>query len=278
LGGGVDFEAVDKSAHWLYYRVMIAPYGACFNSMYKYIKPFGYHVSASSIGETWLDLVEATILHGEKTHDEKRERMSLQNVRILVENPTLPDELIEKYGDKKKIEDIVFLTFKGEKMYDCDVKPSFSPGPKSYYARLKEGKMEKYIVERLAEIPESKKAIISFIHWDDYKAVLENPYDDYLPCIVSIQFRLLETTDKYAMTVNFNSRSIDAFQKCNGNMIAIYMLAKRIEDALKPRLKKPVKLELIDGMITDAHIYEECYQDAIKTVNKFRSNGFSRTK
>ncbi len=234
--------------------------------MYSLIEPFGYHVSADSIGEVWLGLVAAIAEKGEIAFDEGRERLCLQNVRVRINNPALPDPILDKFADPKKISDIVHLTFQGEVMYDCDIKPSFSPGAKSYYARIKEGQMDTYIVERLAEIPESKKAVISFIQWDDYKAVLANPRDDYLPCIVSIQFRLIEHEGGYNMTVNFNARSIDAYQKSNGNMVAIYLLATKIRDQLSLRLKKPVTVASIDGFITDAHIYKECYDDARQTL------------
>lgn len=238
--------------------------------MYKLIKPFGYHVAAKSIGQAWIDMVEAIVANGEKTFDEGRERLCLQNVRIHIDSPTLTDRLINKYANKKNIDDIVHLTFNGETMYDFDVKPSFSPGAKSYYARLKEGKMTEFVVERLSKIPESKKAVISFIHWNDYKSVLANPYDDYLPCIVSVQFRLLPTDDGYAMNVVFNSRSIDAYQKSNGNMVAITILANNISEELSSRLDKKVFLNSIDGLITDAHIYQECYEDARKLVSNYK--------
>jgi thymidylate synthase len=238
--------------------------------MYKLIKPFGYNIDAESIGQAWIDLVDAIVTNGEKTFDEGRERLSLQNVRIRVDSPFLPDHIINKYANKKNIDDIVHLTFNGETMYDFDVKPSFSPGAKSYYARLKEGKMVEFVVERLAKIPESKKAVISFIHWNDYKSVLANPYDDYLPCIISIQFRLVPVDGEYAMNVVFNSRSIDAYQKSNGNMVAIAMLANNISNELSSRLSKKVLLTSIDGLITDAHIYQECYKDARKLVSNYK--------
>ena len=42
---------------------------------------------------------------------------------------------------------------------------------------------------------------MSFIHWDDYKAILANPKDDYLPCVTTIQFRLLEIDGSFKMNV-----------------------------------------------------------------------------
>ncbi len=234
--------------------------------MYVKVEPFGFNVYGETIGSTWLSLVEAIVKNGELDDDEGRKRLCLQNVRIHSETQLLPDELIDKYGIKANIDAIVHLTFDGEVMYDFDVKPSFTPGSKSYYARLKEGKMVEYVVERLSNIPESKKAIISFIEWNDYKAVLAKPKDDYLPCITTIQFRLIKNGEGWKMNTVFNARSIDAFQKANGNLVAIVLLAKKIAEQLATNLKCPITLNTLDGMITDAHIYQETIEDAKKLV------------
>lgn len=244
--------------------------------MIKFIEPFGYHIDAGSVGEAWLDLLEAIVAHGDKTFDEGRARLSLQNVRIRLSDFRLPDPLIEKYGDKEKIDGIVYLTFKGEEMYDFDVVPSFSPGARSYYARIKEGRMDEYVVKRLTNIPESKKGVISFIHWDDYKAVLDTPFDDYLPCILTVQLRMLERGDGYVLNTIFNARSLDAFQKGNGNLIAIGMLAGRIARRLEENLGKSVEIGSIDGLVTDAHVYDECLADARHILLDNKKHGESR--
>lgn len=230
--------------------------------MFQFINPYGCHVNADSIGQAWLDLLDAIIGKGEKTFDEGRVRLSLQNVRIRLSKFQFPDELIEKYGDKEKIDGIIYLTFKGEEMYDFDVVPSFSPGARSYYARIKEGRMDEYVIKRLTKIPESKKGVISFIHWDDYKAVLDTPYDDYLPCILTVQFRMLEKGNKYHLNTIFHARSLDAFQKGNGNLMAIGMLTNKIAKKLGENLKKPIVIGPIDGLITDVHVYGECLEKA----------------
>ena len=148
--------------------------------MYVKLEPFGVCVYGERIGSTWLSLVESILKNGEETTDEGRRRISLQNIRIRSSYQNTTDPIIEKYANKKNIQKILDLTFKESEMYDFDVNPSFSRGSKSYYARIEEGKMIDYVVERLSLIPESKKAVMSFIHWDDYKAVLANPKDDYL--------------------------------------------------------------------------------------------------
>jgi thymidylate synthase len=72
------------------------------------------------------------------------------------------------------------------------------------------------------------------------------------------------------MNVVFNSRSIDAYQKSNGNMVAIAMLANDISEKLSSKLGKKVFLNSIDGLVTDAHIYQECYEDARKLVSNYK--------
>lgn len=156
-------------------------------------------------------------------------------------------------------------------MYDFDVLPSFRAGSKSYHARIKEGRMLEYVTKRLSQIPESKKAVMSFINWDDYKTVLDTPYDDYLPCILTIHFRIFEENDtNYLMNVNFNARSLDIFQKGIGNIIAIKMLGENVSKILSKNLRKNVKLNLLDGFISDMHIYSENYREVKNILDELQ--------
>jgi len=237
--------------------------------MYQRIKPFGIHVNAKTIGEGWMDLIEAVLQDGKKTYDEGRGRLSLQNVRIRISCPKPIDPILKKFADRANLDAVIYLTFKGEEMYDFDVIPSFSPGAKSYYGRLKEGRMIEYVIKRLSLIPESKKGVISFIHWDDYKAVLDTPYDDYLPCILVIQIRLLKQKGHFLANINWMARSLDIFQKGNGNIVAITMIANKIIKKLKHNLKTSIKIQALDGFITDVHIYNECLEKARETLKKY---------
>lgn len=240
--------------------------------MYVKLEPFGVCVYGERIGSTWLSLVEAILKNGEESVDEGRRRMSLQNIRIRSSYQYTNDPIIEKYANKKNIQKILDLTFKEPEMYDFDVNPSFSSGSKSYYARIEEGKMVDYVVERLSLIPESKKAVMSFIHWDDYKAVLANPKDDYLPCVTTIQFRLLENDGSFKMNVVFTARSMDAYQKGVGNFIAIATMSKKIAERLEKNLDKKIDIGSLDGIITDAHIYTENIYDAQELLKKYKKH------
>jgi len=245
--------------------------------MYVKLEPFGWNIYGETIGGAWLSLVEAITKNGVLTKDEDRKRLSLQNIRIKSATQSLPDSLVEKYGNKKNIDEMINLTFNETIMHDFDVVPSFSPGSKSYYARLKDWKMLDFVVERLAKIPESKKAIMSFIRQEDYQRVLEKPRDDYLPCITTIQFRLIKIDDKrgYHMNTLFNARSIDAYQKAAGNFVAISLLSGDVAKRLTEKLKTQVWIGSLDGFLTDAHIYQESLEEAgavIKLYKRYEQN------
>ncbi len=239
--------------------------------MYLKLDPFGVQIYGKTLGDAWLSLVAAIIKHGDTCYDEKRKRIALQNVRIKINRHSLSDKLIEKLGDKNNLKEIINLTFKDKKMRDCDVVPSFRIGAKSYHQRIKEGQMDEFVIKRLCLIPESKKAVMVFPTWQDYKAVLKNPWDDYLPCVVALQFRLVETKQGWKMNTVFFCRSIDSFQKFHGNLVAISMLSHKIMNALHKKLKRKITMNSIDGFNTDAHIYEENIKAAKKLYKKANS-------
>jgi len=241
--------------------------------MYVKLEPFGYNIYGETIGSVWLSLIEAVSKNGTLTEDEGRKRLSLQNIRIKSATQVFPDSLIEKYGNKKNVDEIISLTFNKEVMHDFDVVPSFSPGSKSYYARIKDWEMLDFVVARLAEIPESKKAIMSFIRQEDYHRVLEKPRDDYLPCITTVQFRLIKISDEkgYHMNTLFNARSIDAYQKASGNFAAISLLSKEVSERLTKKLNTNVWSGPLDGFLTDAHIYEECTEESNETMRLYKN-------
>src|SRR5260221_821205 len=232
--------------------------------MYKYLDNFGYQVYGESNGEMWLSLVEAVLENGENCLDEGRKRIALPNIRVKSSIQNIDDLIINKYGNKDNLQAIIDLTFSEEKMTDIDIIPSFSPGAKSYHQRIKEGRMIEFVVKRLSLIPESKKAVMVFPTYEDYEAVLKTPKDDYLPCIVSIQFRLKKDIlqEGFVLDTTFYARSLDIFQKGYGNFIAINMLARKVAKEIGANLKVNVRQGFLDGLIADAHIYGELLEDA----------------
>lgn len=238
--------------------------------MYQKIYPFGTMVFGETIGEVWLSMVTAILQEGEYSLDEGRKRKALQSVMLKAHYQTLPDEIITKYGNKKNLDELINLTFNQEEMWDFDVKPSFPPGAKSYYARLKEGKSINFVIKRLTKYPESKKAVIIFPTYSDYKAVLENPDDDYLPCIVSIHYRMVKKNGEYKLNTLAYARSIDAYQKAYANLWVICMITNQITSALTKNLKKEIIPGSLSLWIADAHIYEETEEEAKELIKKIK--------
>ena len=229
---------------------------------HKVIEGFGTQVHAPTIGVMWTGLVQAILDSGEKCFDEGRERIAISNIRVKSDAQNYPDPVIDAHCNGDQLQAMLDLVFEKDEMLDVDVIPSFSPGAKSYFHRIKEGRMAEFVIERLSRIPESKKAVIVFPTYEDYAAVMQNHDDDYLPCLVSIQFRLLPMNGGYNMHTTFYSRSMDAWQKGHGNFLSIAMLSDQIRQEISRRIDRPIDLGPLDGLICDAHIYNEKYEEA----------------
>lgn len=228
----------------------------------KICEDFGIQVSGPTIGLMWANLVKTILDANQKSHDENRERIAVSNVRIRAQKQNFPDATIESLCNGDQLSAMLAFMFERDEMVDIDVVRSFSPGAKSYRHRIKEGRMIEFVIERLSLIPESKKAVIVFPTYEDYAAVMQNHRDDYLPCLVSIQFRLLPKDDGYVMHTTFYSRSMDAWQKGHGNFLSIAMLSDHVAAEISKRIGKKIELGPLDGMICDAHIYQEKYEEA----------------
>ncbi len=238
--------------------------------MYQIISPFGMHVVGNTIGETWIDLVTAVVTNGKVCFDEQRKRLALNNVRVKSETQVSADPVITTFGNREKLEAMLNLTFQEPEMYDCDVTPSFSRGAKSYFRRIQEGKLFDFVVRRLSAIPESKKGVIVFPVKEDYEQVLGNVHDDYLPCLVSVQFRLVNDGDSYRLNTTCNFRSMDVFQKGHGNLVALAKMTELLAERISTKVGASVSAGGLDGLIVDAHVYENTLEEAKNVLNQYR--------
>ena len=222
----------------------------------------GFSVYGDTLGELWLNIVETILKNGSYETDENRGRFAVKNLRFTAGTTDINDSLIEKYGDQKKIDAMKKVVFESETMVDFDITPSFRNGAKSYKKRLEEGNMIEFVVGRLAKIPESKKAVMVFPTYEDYECVLRSPWNDYLPCITALQFRVNERGRKRYLDLTLFMRSWDGFQKCAGDLIVVSMLGDIIREQLEVKLKTKLSRGRLDGFVTDVHIYENTYENA----------------
>lgn len=226
------------------------------------VENVGYSVYGETLGELWLDMVETILKNGQFELDENRGRFAVRNLRFAAGIANPDDKLIEKYGDKAKIDAMKAVVFDSDTMKDFDITPSFRNGAKSYKKRLEEGKMMEFVIERLAKIPESKKAVMVFPTYEDYIAVLNSPWNDYLPCIAALQFRVNQRLGKNYLDLTLFMRSWDGFQKGAGDLTVVSMLGNKVREALEKKLSMKIETGRLDGLVTDVHIYENTYEAA----------------
>lgn len=234
------------------------------------VQNVGYVVHGKTIGETWLGLVEMVLKNGVFELDENRGRFAVPNVRFSSDSTAVEDPLIDEFGDQGKINAMKRVVFESDQMDDFDITPSFRSGAKSYKKRIEEGGMIDFVVKRLAKIPESKKAVMVFPTYEDYQAVTNSPWNDYLPCIVALQFRVAkDRRNNLKLNLTLFMRSWDGFQKGAGDLTVVCMLADVVRKRLEEKLKKPIVPGRLDGMVTDIRIYENTYEDAQDAILQY---------
>ena len=211
-------------------------------------------------------MVETVLKNGKFELDENRGRFAVRNLRFASETTDVNDDLIEKYGDKSKIDAMKSVVFESDTMVDFDITPSFRNGAKSYKKRLEEGDMIDFVVKRLAKIPESKKAVMVFPTYEDYTAVTNSPWNDYLPCIVALQFRVAKREGKTYLDLTLFMRSWDGFQKGAGDLIVTSMIGAIVRKQLEKKLDTKIAPGRVDGLVTDVHIYENTYEKAQQVI------------
>ena len=123
-----------------------------------------------------------------------------------------------------------------------------------------------FVVNRLAKIPESKKAVMVFPTYEDYEAVTNSPWNDYLPCITALQFRVAKRGGKTYLDLTLFMRSWDGFQKGAGDVIVVSMIANIVRQQLVQKLGVEIAPGRLDGLVTDVHIYENTYEKAQQVV------------
>lgn len=235
---------------------------------------FGCTIEANSLGEAWIGLVETCMKNGNLEYDENRARFALHGVRMIVKSYAdhNNDPIIKKYANQESIATMRKLAFEADTMTDFDITPSFRTGAKSYKKRIEEGAIIDFVVHRLTRIPESKKAVMVFPTYEDYKNVKDSPFNDYLPCIVSLQFRLHKVKEgQYTLNTHFFMRSQDAYQKNISDLIIFADMANVVAEKLRESLSASIELGVMDGYITDAHIYKNTYDQAFDVVSSYHN-------
>ena len=184
-------------------------------------EPRNHHFLRTTPLEAWQELIFRLVRFGHHTLLKKGERLELQNVKIVVEQPLEESaETLSKYG----------FSLAHFKQYQQRIQDSSLRGqPYTYGNRLRNyfshsGKMVdslEIITQILKKDPESRHAYMSL--WDSGRDLMEG---HGCPCLVSIFFRRFE--GKLTLTATFRTHNaMDAWLE---NLYGLMALQKYVAD------------------------------------------------
>jgi len=184
-------------------------------------EPRNHHFIRSTPLEAWQELIFRLVRFGHQTLLKKGERLELQNVKIVVEQPAEESaETLSKYG----------FSLAHFKQYQQHILSSSLRGqPYTYGNRLRNyfshsGKVVdslEAITQILKKDPESRHAYMSL--WDSGRDLMEG---HGCPCLVSIFFRQFEK--KLTLTATFRTHNaMDAWLE---NLYGLMALQKYVAD------------------------------------------------
>ena len=105
-----------------------------------------------------------------------------------------------------------------------------------------------------------------FPTYEDYDAVTTSPWNDYLPCIVALQFRVAKRRGEHYLDLTLFMRSWDGFQKGAGDLIVTSMIGDVVRRQLEDKLGIKIQPGRMDGLVTDVHVYENTYENAQQVI------------
>lgn len=196
-------------------------------------------IKKETIGEAWKELVSLTKKNGVELADEGLELLDV-NIKFK-HNFNSEDTILEKYADKKMIENMQKVFFSNE---ENDLGHSYfdnmcSPYRNDYLTD---------IVKVLKDKRNSKRATLT----------LNSSGSGKVPCINVINFLIRDEK----LNVYYFSRGQDAYKKFYADALVIATMQLNIAEKLS------VQVGEITGYITSSHIYNS----DMTSINNFLNN------
>jgi hypothetical protein len=186
------------------------------------ISPFDYR----SLGETWLNLVHATMEMGTRLDGEGTE---LLGVTVGFPAESEPDALIRTYGNPQMVADMQRVFFEN--------------GPNALghsYAALMRGPLGRSdlqdVISLLRDNPWTKRAVVTLCGSADVK----------VPCVNAVSF-LVRDSGVHAL---YFSRGQDAFRKFYADGLCLASMVKKVALGLG------VSSGRVLGFIASSHVYD----------------------
>lgn len=203
------------------------------------------YIKAYSIGEAWLLSLQAVIAQGVEIKDDQEPIIEVLPLWIEIIQPTLPDKIIDAYGDTR------YLQFLSKNF--TDLTPILDWGY-SYAQRLYSYNginQIDYAIDKLSSNPFSKSVTISLLNAQQDRT--------HTPCLTTLDFKIRDEV----LIINTMFRSQDIGKKMYGDALEILKIGNYI-------LKKvPAKTIILIDTISSAHIYRsdlEMVRSIIDTI------------
>jgi thymidylate synthase len=205
-------------------------------------------VKADTIGVAWLKAMRIVMSEGEYFAQQGRDNIrEIIPLAVSINNPSLPDNILDKFADKKSIE------FMEKNFFHHD--PIGNWGY-SYADRLFDfhGKNQiDIIVDKLQSFRSCKSTTISLMECNDVSS--------HIPCLSTLDFKIREN---HLMVSGF-FRSQDIGKKMYADACCIYKIAIEMAQKLDCHSVQ------IFSLIASAHIYESDFENSVKIIKAFEA-------
>lgn len=214
------------------------------------MKNLGMH---KTLGEAWLAVVKEIYKAGIKTIytdnvDSFFEVKECFNLSVLIEEPILPDKIIDSYKDEKEYEWMVKNFTSLNPVKELNNASSYA---ERLYSYLNKKNQIEWVIKRLKDNPNQRSCAITTFE----------PLKDelYIPCVSMLDFQKRINED--VLDLNVYCRAIDFGSKGYVNMTMLATILKNVCD------NTDLKIGKIDMIIKSAH-YRIDDEERIQSILK----------
>lgn len=199
-------------------------------------------IEKNSIGEVWLEAVKKVLNEGQIIKYRTTELLEIINLQLIINEPSIDDPIIAKYGNKEILEYM-------RKNFQTNEDIGFGYTYKQRIFNYKGVDQIKHSLQNFHKRENSMDAIFS--------TLLPEKDTEHVPCMALLQYLVRDN----ALIIFTTFKSQDIGKKSYADYIEIMKLFSEIKNKLKAK-----KIKIIAN-ISSAHIYKEDIEELTKLTN-----------
>jgi thymidylate synthase len=208
-----------------------------------------YQVYSKTPGEAWVRVCRLVMERGEKVRDEDLTLKELLSLFLSVENPSIEDEILIKYGNHEEREWMRRLWLETKPLPATGRFPALE---ESYGRRIFDIHGENHlgwIVNKLKNNPDTKSATISTLFPGEKTKT-------NISCVTTLDFKI---RGKKLITTVF-VRSQDAYKKLQWDILFLGQIAETVAE------QAGVAQGPLNSFVVSEHIYEIDFKEVEKLL------------